>query len=166
MQSDRDRIVFSGGPTLDSIYRGLVFSPDRRSLAFRRGGDQGGIWVVDIETGHAHSVLTSDAAEFLSWSPDGRALLVTRIENAGTEKETTELRLIPVDGGEVRRIPPGAELTRLLSPSGTPRRTMHQVVWSPDGGRLAFVLSASRPETWIIENPLALAGAADAIARK
>ena len=43
---------------------------------------------------------------------------------------------------------------------------MRDIVWSPDGGSLAFVLSASRLETWLIENPLALASAADAGSRK
>jgi Tol biopolymer transport system component len=168
LQSERDRIIFSGAPTLDSIYRGLMFSPDRRSLAFRRGGEQRGFWVADVDTGRARSVLTdSDSDQFPTWSPNGRALLVARTENAGTERETTELRLTPVDGNDVRQIPLGAELTRLLSSGrGAPRPTIQSVVWSPDGSRLAFALRASRVESFVIENPVALAGAADASARK
>jgi hypothetical protein len=64
-------------------------------------------------------------------------------------------------------MPLGAEFTRLLSPGrGGPRPTMRDVVWSPDGSRLAFVLQARQRETWVIENPLAATGAADASARK
>ena len=72
-----------------------------------------------------------------------------------------------VDGGEVRRIPLGADLTRLLSPGRGAERPMireDSVVWSPDGSRLAFALTASQLETFVLENPLA--GAADVSARK
>ncbi len=175
LESDRERIVFRGNARSDDTYRGLRFSPDRRSLAIKGNFDNEGIVVLDIETGQTRVVydkaagetLTSDSRAVPTWSPNGRALLVDRTENQGTDKQATDLRLIPVDGGEVRRIPLGAELTRLLSPGrGAQRPTLRDIVWSPDGGRLAFVLTAKRNETWVLENPLALAGAADTGARK
>ena len=170
LQSDRERIVYRWKPENPTErYRGLRFSADRRSLSFR---GTGGIHVLDIETGQARVVydkavgetLDDDSAPVPTWSPAGRALLLPR-----TVKQATDLRLIPIDASEVRRIPLSAELTRLLSPgrgAGAERPRMHNIVWSPDGGRLAFILSASRLETWVIENPLALAGAADGSARK
>jgi serine/threonine protein kinase/Tol biopolymer transport system component len=171
LQSDRERIVFRGNAKSEESYRGLRFSPDRRSLAIKGNIDSQGIVILDLETGQTRVVydkaagetLTSDSLAVPTWSPGGAALLVDRTENQRTDKQATDFRLIPVDGGEVRRIPLGAELTRLLSPPGrgAQRPTMHRIAWSPDGRRLAFVLSASGLETWVIENPLALAGTLD-----
>jgi Tol biopolymer transport system component len=175
LQSDRERIVFRRNPKNADSFRGLRFSPDRRSLAIKGTSGSLGIAVLDVETGQTRLVYdkavgetqTSNSSAVPTWSPNGRALLVARTDNPGTDKQATDLRLIPVDGGEVRRIPLGAELTRLLSPGrGAQRPTVRDIVWSPDGGSLAFVLSASRLETWVIENPLALASAADAGSRK
>jgi len=166
LQSDRERIVFQGkAQEFGDRYRGLRFSPDRRLLAFSDGQR---IRVLDIETGQTRVIYDEAIGETLrfgvpTWSPNGRALLVDRTENPGTGKQATDLRLIPVDGGEVQRIPLGAELTRLLS---TGRPTIGSFVWSPDGGHLSFVLSARRLETLVLENPLARAGAADAGSRK
>ena len=157
--------MFRGPPKSQATFRGLRFSPDRRSLAIKGNFDAEGIVVLDLETGRTRVVydkaagetLTPDSRAVPTWSPDGRALLVQR-----TEKQVTDLRLIAVDGGEVRRIPLGAELTKLLaSGRGGPRPALREIVWSPDGRQLALVLSASRIETLVLENPLALAGAQD-----
>jgi Tol biopolymer transport system component len=162
LQSDRERVVLRGNAGDWSAARGLRFSPDRRLLALSDG--QAAIRVLDIESGQLRPVYKEAEGDIRlgvpTWSHNGRALLVERTEN-----ESTDLRLIPIDGSEVRRIPLGPDLTRLLS-RGTPRPTLRGVVWSPDGSRLAFVLQARRLETWVIENPLALAGATGASARK
>ena len=93
------------------------------------------------------------------WSPNGRALLAPRIENRETDRRDTELRLIPADGAAVRRIPFPSGLTRLLtSRPGAPRPSIQSVVWSPDGGRLAFALRTSQVESFMIEDPLSLTG--------
>jgi Tol biopolymer transport system component len=174
LQSNRERIVYSGNPenSLDR-YRGLRFSPDRRSLSFR---SIGGVNVLDIETGQTrvlHDEVAGESrsagqrSELPTWSPDGRALLVQRDDSHETGRQGAEMRLIPADGAAVRRIPFPAELTRLLSARpGAPRPTLESVVWSPDGSRLAFALRASRVESFLIEDPLALAGASDGTARK
>jgi hypothetical protein len=46
------------------------------------------------------------------------------------------------------------------------RPTIRDLAWSPDGDRLAFVLSAETMETFVIENALALAGTPDARASR
>jgi dipeptidyl aminopeptidase/acylaminoacyl peptidase len=158
---------------VEDRFRGLRFSPDRRSLSFR---GIGGIHLLDVEATRVRVVhdevpgeprAAGAPAEGPTWSPNGRALLAPRTENRETDRRDIELRLIPTDGGAVRRIPFSAELTRLLSSRpGAPKPTIQSVVWSPDGSRLAFALRATRLESFVIENPLALAGTADAIARK
>jgi Tol biopolymer transport system component len=176
LQSDRERVVFRGNGGSNESYRGLRLSPDRRSLAIKGIVDSQGIVILDLETGQTRVVydkaagetLTSDSPAVPTWSPRETALLVDRTENQRTDRQATDLRLIPVDGGEVRRIPLGAELTRLLSPPGrrAQRPNLHHIDWSPDGGRLAFVLSDSGLETWVIENPLTLAGTLAARSRQ
>jgi Tol biopolymer transport system component len=164
LQSGGERIVYKGTAP-NETFRNLQFGPDRRSLAFKSSSTRQGLVVVDIETGQSRILLDEaigmsfETAIILgtpTWSPDGRAILITR-----TEKQVTDLRLVPVAGGEVRRIPLGAELTRLSSSvSGQLRPALGTIVWSPDGALLAFGLSSARQETWLLENPLAVAGAA------
>jgi Tol biopolymer transport system component len=145
------------------VFQTHPFGPDRRSLALKSSSTRQGVVVVDIETGQARVVLdeaigTNVETSIITptWSPDGRAVLISR-----TDKQGTDLRLIPVAGGEVQRIPLGAELTRLsTSVSAQLRPSLFNVAWSPDGAVLAFGLSSSQINTWLLENPLAALGAA------
>jgi hypothetical protein len=45
-------------------------------------------------------------------------------------------------------------------------RVIQSVVWSPDGSRLAFAVRASRVDSFVIEDALALPDVADAIASR
>jgi hypothetical protein len=93
-----------------------------------------------------------------TWSASGHSLLAPRIENRETDRRDTEFRLIPTDGGAVRRIPFASGLARLLSSkSGEPRPSIQSLVWSPDGSRLALAVRASRIVSFMIADPLALA---------
>jgi Tol biopolymer transport system component len=165
LQSGSERIVYKGTAPKE-IFWSLQFGPDRRSLLFKSStAPRHLVGVVDIETGQARIVLdeatgtnfeTSIVLGTPTWSPDGRAVLITR-----TQKQVTDLCLIPVAGGEIRRIPLGAELTRLSkSASAGLGPTLGNIVWSPDGAVLAFVLSSTQPESWLLENPLAVLNAA------
>jgi len=167
LQSGGERIVYKGTVTRE-VFRSLLFSPDRRSLVFKSTtGARQGVVVVDIKTGQARVVLdetvgtnvgTSIVLGEPTWSSDGRAVLITR-----TEKQVTDLHLIPVAGGEIQRIPLGTELTRLsASVSGRLRPPLGNVVWSPDGAKLAFGLSSSQIDASLLENPVAVAAAAKA----
>jgi Tol biopolymer transport system component len=171
LQSGVERIVYKGTAPKEAFWS-LHFGPDRRSLLFKSNSwPRDGVGVVDIETGQARVVLdeisgpTVETAIYLgtpTWSPDGRSVLITR-----TEKHVTDLRLIPVAGGEVRRIPLGAELTQLSkSASAGFRLALGTIVWSPDGAVLAFVLDSAQLESWLLENPVAVPGGSNANARK
>jgi Tol biopolymer transport system component len=168
LQSGDERIVYKKGTATNEVFRSLLFSPDRRSLAFKfTTGARQGVVVVDIATGQARVVLdetvgTNVEASIVlgepTWSPDGRAVLITR-----TERHVTDLRLIPVAGGEVQRIPLSAELTRLsASVSARLRPPLGNLAWSPDGAVLAFGLSSSEIDASLLENPLPALGAATA----
>ena len=176
LQQARERVIYRGKPAFAvDRYRGLRASPDRRSMSFT---SVSGVHVLDLESGQVRVLRESGTgnpqtayrpSEVPTWSTNGRALLINRTENLDTEKQAMELRLIPTDGGEIRRIPPGPELTRVLSVSSgrsAPRPRIEHIVWSPDGTRLAFGVTATRLDTFLIENPLALAGATVASARK
>jgi Tol biopolymer transport system component len=165
LQSGGERIVYKGTGMM-GIFWSLHFGPDRRSLMFKSSnGTRHGVGMVDIETGEARVVLDEATGVNLetriglgtpTWSPDGRSVLITR-----TQKQVTDLHLIPVAGGEVRRIPLGAELTRLsTSVSAEMASPLGNIAWSPDGGVLAFVLPSSQFEAWLLENPLATLAAA------
>jgi hypothetical protein len=43
---------------------------------------------------------------------------------------------------------------------------MGGIDWSPDGSRLAFVVGVARRDSWLIENPLAIAGGSSGTARR
>ena len=176
LQPDRERVIYRGKPSFGiDRFRGLRASPDRRSLSFT---SIGGVHIMDLESGQARVLRDSGTgdpqsayrpSEVPTWSTDGRALLVNRTESPGTEKQAMDLRLIPTDGGEIRRIPLGPELMRVLSvPAGrgAPRPSIEHIAWSPDGTQLAFGVRATRVDTFMIDNPLALAGAVDASLRK
>ena len=163
LQTDRERVVYRGRK--GDVFRALQVSPNRRKLAFKFGNDstaaRQAVVVVDLESGDSRVVLdetggaSADTAISFgnpTWSPDGGMLLITRTVN-----RVTDLRLIPVGGGDVRRVPLGAELTRMTSAStGLANSPISSLVWSPDGTSLAFVLSAGRSDTWLIENPGAI----------
>jgi Tol biopolymer transport system component len=167
LESGSERTVFKGNGEGETI-GGLKISPDRRALSFSNSdGTRRRLMVVDIATGQARVVLdgvfgTSTAFGPSTWLPDGRALLTL-----ATVNRVQDLRLIPIDGGEVRRIPLSVELTRFLSPyGGAQRSVINALALSADGSRLAFVVGAARLDTWLIENPLAIAGAPGNAARR
>jgi hypothetical protein len=165
LQTDRERTVYQKKPAgPGDRFRGLRFSPDRRSLSFR-GSD--GIYVLDPDSSRVRVVhdevpgeppLGGSPPEGPTWSASGHSLLAPRIENRETDRRDTEFRLIPTDGGAVRRIPFASGLARLLSSkSGEPRPSIQSLVWSPDGSRLALAVRASRIVSFMIADPLALA---------
>jgi dipeptidyl aminopeptidase/acylaminoacyl peptidase/pterin-4a-carbinolamine dehydratase len=131
-------------------------SPDGRTVAFVRmqadrdsDGYRRTIWTVPADGSaepRAFTGGTSDTAP--RWSPDGQQLLFVSARDG-----SPQLYLMPVDGGEARR------LTDVLGGVSNP-------VWSPDGQHVAFnaqVTAAERrlEDRGVVQDP-ACRGAVDA----
>ncbi|MGH9441578.1 MAG: protein kinase domain-containing protein [Thermoanaerobaculia bacterium] len=100
-----------------------AFSPDGEQIAFRSERSGGGLFVMGA-TGESVRRLTNFGFN-PSWSPDGsRIVFATEgIFDASTREATSELRVITVATGEIRRIGNGDA----VEPS-----------WSPHGDRIAY----------------------------
>ena len=84
-------------------------------------------------------VLSQPPWEVLTWMPDGRAVLVTKILNDSHTE--SELWLVPIDGGQPRKMDFDPSNFRL---GGV----------NPDGRQIAFVFVAgeNKEELWVLEN--------------
>ena len=140
---------------------GFSFSPDGSTLAFVRSlrdpeGITAGTYVIalmNVDTGvvtELNSTLTADAngtscvisacvdglLRGVSWSPDGRYLLVTRFimgrlsQSDGTVVKTSKIYIVGVDGSEFRAVLP-------------PDAYGAAIAWSPNGER---ILLADNPD--------------------
>jgi Tol biopolymer transport system component len=122
---------------------GLAVSPDGRHLAFHEG-DEGGYYltVAPVATGQARRVFRSpQRIQTLAWTPDGRRLLfgMDRLAGGAAEPATTELWLVPVEGGQPRKLD--------LAMDSLADLRMH-----PDGRHIAFVAGTHKGEVWVMEN--------------
>ena len=71
----------------------------------------------------------------LSWTPDGRHVIVGRPYDP---EKTDELWIIPATGGEPRKLDLGFRVKHM---------SMH-----PDGQRIAFTVGKYTSEVWVMEN--------------
>lgn len=100
-----------------------AFSPDGERIAFRSERDGGGIFVMGA-TGEAVRRLTRDGYH-PAWAPDGAQLLyVTQnVRDPAVRFTTSQLWVVPSNGGEARLLSEGDAA---------------QPAWSPNGGRIAY----------------------------
>ena len=127
-----------------SLYcAGVALSRDGRQLAFavREGGAGPKILkVLSAAGGDAHDVLRGIPLPFpgsVAWTPDGLGVLFA--EQPDPDASKTELWLVPVQGGEPRRLELAAEAIRELC--------VH-----PDGRHIAYTAGKDRLEVWALEN--------------
>lgn len=175
LKTNRERLVFED-VSRSSVFRALRLGPDRRSLAFTGSSVEGGqvtirLMLVGTESGEARVLIdetsgfTLDTAVGLgtpAWFPGGRALLVPRF--VGTK--WPDLRVVPLDGGRSGVLPLEPSFARQAMGADNLAPAIRDAVLSPDGARLAFVLSASRLDTSVIENVLAGVAPATAAPRR
>jgi eukaryotic-like serine/threonine-protein kinase len=106
-----------------------AFSPDGTQIAFRSNRQGGGIYTVSALGGEAKLIAPDGRRP--RFSPDGRWLAYW----VGHEHLPGDTYVLPVDGGQPKRIVFGDPELKTRSP-----------VWSPDGQRL---LVSSRSDWWI-----------------
>lgn len=102
----------------------VAWSPDGRSIAFARGGDNGGIFSVPA-TGGTERRLTELSGPF-SWSPDQKTLAIA---SRTSRQSPSSIILMTLETGEVQ------QLTN--PPSGSVGDT--SPAYSPDGEMVAFI---------------------------
>ncbi|HKV63767.1 MAG TPA: protein kinase [Candidatus Acidoferrum sp.] len=102
---------------------GPALSPDGKMLAYVQGGDGKQDLYVSRLAGGEHLRLTNDGTEKNDpqFSPDGEKIVFDRLNARSNQPE---LCVIPALGGNVVSLLPWAE----------------NPAWSPDGGRLAFIV--------------------------
>jgi Tol biopolymer transport system component len=120
------KVIGEGAPVRVASSPGfqVVWSPDGRSIAFDRPGDDGGIFTVPA-TGGAERRLTERSGPF-AWSPDQKTLAIV---SRNSPDGPSGIVLLTLDGGVVRQLtspPPGA--VGDFFPA-----------FSPDGQQLAFI---------------------------
>jgi len=130
--------------TEPSVYQSpLSISPDGQRLAVvvrDKGGAARHLTVVPAAGGEARDVLRSTELSWpvsIAWTPDGQGVLF--VKQPGTRNSKTELWLVPVNGGEPRKLDLSAPNMRELS--------VH-----PNGRRIAFTSGGDRSEVWVMEN--------------
>jgi dipeptidyl aminopeptidase/acylaminoacyl peptidase len=123
---------------IDGRFSRFNLSRDGRSLALVRYGmtrgardvDLDGVWTLDAE-GQGEMRRVTDFAGSVSWSPDGRQLIVTRCLSEPGDAMRCETWRIDADGSGATRLPiPEADLVE---------------DWSPDGGWLVTVSDRHPP---------------------
>ena len=155
----------TSNPENDPVISAAI-SPDGKMLAF---ADRTGVFLRQVGTGETHPIGVPENGHTycLSWFPDGSHVLATRVASSA---EQPSLWSVSVFGGAPRKMMDGAE-RGIVSPDGSqivfvrgdyshqeiwemqangeqahkilgePGDNVDALVWSPDGRRIAYVMS-------------------------
>jgi len=144
-------------PTEDVELEPLALSPDGRQLAFaindwaesKEQQDTFALMIMPAEGGAARELLRSKRyIGALTWTPDGRHVLMMRESESGPDQQFGPYQLwsVPVGGGE-------AQPLGLATPGGF--AVSADVSLHPDGRRIAFSsYTGPNEEIWVIKNLL------------
>jgi len=150
LETGQEKELYSLVDSSSNYAGNLVVSRDGRQLAFQVS-ESGSkiIKVMPAAGGEARELLRGDGSSFesgkIAWAPDGQSVLLARRASPGGSQD--ELWLVPVQGGEPRKLGITGENMRHLS--------VH-----PDGRHIAFTAGGERNEVWVMENFLPAANAA------
>lgn len=106
------------------------FSPDGSRMTYSSGQDSGDIWMLDLKT-HTKKRLVKNGTQFC-WCPNGREVAFVRVSDPTDFSKSVEVRSFP-ELRLLRTIPAG------VSPC--------ELIFSPDGSRIAVHFHLSRPLT-------------------
>jgi Tol biopolymer transport system component len=99
-----------------------VWVPGGKRIAFRRSDPHAGIYTVSALGGAEQKLSEFTSRDQMSWSPDGKWLAVSSTLEAASPPVPGAIFLLPVDGGEPRRISnpkaPAFDLNPSFSPEG------------------------------------------------
>lgn len=107
------------------------------------GGERWHLQTVTVETGDVNQLTSEDYDDHSpAWSPDGQtiAFVSNRSEDADLTPGYQDIWLISCDDGAVRR---------LTKQSGH----MQNLVWSPDGAKIAYIGHDRPDEIWGVSDP-------------
>ncbi|MCS7223555.1 MAG: S9 family peptidase [Armatimonadetes bacterium] len=100
------------------------------------------IWICDVATGAARPITNGDYDDSNpDFSPDGRFLVFVsnRSEDPEERPYEVDLWLVPVEGGEIKKVP-------------TPTGYKGLPAFSPNGRWIAFIGHESRDDPWVPRN--------------
>lgn len=100
------------------------------------------VWVADVATGETTQLTTGNYhCDAPVWSPDSRTLafLSDRRDDADIDPGHDTIWIVPVEGGELRRIP-------------APEGPKHALAWSPDGSHFAYAGNPDLGDPWGTNN--------------
>jgi dipeptidyl aminopeptidase/acylaminoacyl peptidase len=126
------RLVEAGGACPNGV-AGPDWSPDGRRISFIcRSGVTSSIRILDVASGSTSDLTSVTAPDSLQspprWSPDGQTIafdIATADPSGGGRPAGLSIALVPVGGGEIRRLAPADSFTRYPD-------------WSPAGDRISF----------------------------
>lgn len=118
------------------------WSPDRRQVVFsagpvdRVGGSVDGpwtLWVLDLASGTRRQITQGQDDHDPEWSPDGRQIVYTHLVHNGPLLVSSDIAVVAPDGTGNR------PLVRLIDSNSQ----VADPTWSPEGRRIAFVVTSS-----------------------
>ena len=143
-QTHQRQVLYVPPENLDLGTENLALSPDENTLAFKvtdRKAGTSSLMLIPAEGGPARSLLTiTKPEEFpfgsFAWSADSKQILTVR-----TRDQSSELWLVPTEGGDARKV-------------DFPAMSVRQMRMSSDGRTIAFTSGVASGEVWVAENIL------------